>query len=191
MMKRILILISLIFTINLTANVQYDHVLTTASSLSIAVNNVDKKFEDALLLEETILKNFNPSGVKVLKRTINGSDFELLIEKSIFGFVKRFLIVGNVNIERKSSGCQPTENAYEAFFDFSKSGPDVTDAVAAFGLTICTIKLNETALNIKTNNALYYRGKKYGMITEPIAKSVLNDQVAAFFNSVKTTINSL
>ena len=45
--------------------------------------------------------------------------------------------------------------------------------------------------DIKTKNALFYRGKKYGMITEPIAKSVLNDQVSAFIVSIKSTAKNI
>jgi len=58
-------------------------------------------------------------------------------------------------------------------------------------LAICTKVINETNLQIKTTNSLYYRGKKYGMITEPIAKSVINEQINQFFNAVKSMANTL
>lgn len=171
--------------------VQYDHVLKTNGAFSLTLENGETKLDHALLLEEALLKNFSPSGVKILKKVVNGREFELLIEKSIFGFVKRFTILGNIQVERKASGCGVGESAYEVFFDFSQSGSDVTEAVAAFGLDICSKVKGVNNLSISTKNGLYYRGKKYGMITEPIAKSVLNDQVVAFFNSVKTTASQI
>lgn len=171
--------------------VQYDHVLHTNGSFALALESGENKFDHALFLEETLLKNFSPSGVKVLKKVVNGREFELLIEKSIFGFVKRFTILGNIQVGRKNSGCALGETAYAVFFDFSQSGPDVTEAVAAFGLDICSKTKSPNNLSINTKNGLYYRGKKYGMITEPIAKSLLNDQVVAFLNSVKLTAKEI
>jgi len=184
-------LYAIVLSSSLFASVSYDHVLTTSGTYSLNINQAEKKFEDVLLEEELILKNFNPADVKVLKKTVTGNDFEYYIEKKILGFTKRFQILGTVNIERTASGCASGENAYLAYFDFSRSGADVTDAVAALGLAICTKVVNETSLQIKTTNSLYYRGRKYGMITEPIAKSVINDQINQFFNAVKSLANTL
>lgn len=191
MARCLVFLCTLFLTLTISASVSYDHVLTTNGNYSLNINQAEKKFEDVLLEEELILKNFNPADVKVLKKTVTGNDFEYYIEKKILGFTKRFQILGTVNIERMATGCSSGENAYLAYFDFSRSGSDVTDAVAALGLAICTKVINETNLQIKTTNSLYYRGKKYGMITEPIAKSVINDQINQFFNAVKSMANTL
>lgn len=190
-MARCLVILCSIFSFSLFASVSYDHVLTTNGTYTLAINQAEKKFEDVLLEEELILKNFNPADVKILKKTVTGNDFEYYIEKKILGFTKRFQILGTVNIERVTTGCAAGENAYYAYFDFSRSGTDVTEAVAALGLEICTKAMDESNLQIKTNNSLYYRGRKYGMITEPIAKSVINDQINQFFNAVKSTANTL
>lgn len=191
MARCLVFLYTLFLTNSIFASVSYDHILTTNGNYSLNINQAEKKFEDVLLEEELILKSFNPADVKVLKKTVSGNDFEYYIEKKILGFTKRFQILGTVNIERTSNGCNAGENAYLAYFDFSRSGSDVTDAVAALGLAICTKVVNETNLQIKTINSLYYRGKKYGMITEPIAKSVVNDQINQFFNAVKSLANTL
>lgn len=191
MARCLVFLCTLFLTLTISASVSYDHVLTTNGNYSLNINQAEKKFEDVLLEEELILKNFNPADVKVLKKTVTGNDFEYYIEKKILGFTKRFQILGTVNIERMATGCSSGENAYLAYFDFSRSGSDVTDAVAALGLAICTKVINETNLQIKTTNSLYYRGKKYGMITEPIAKSVINEQINQFFNAVKSMANTL
>lgn len=191
-MKLLFFMMSLNFiTLNLFATVQYDHVLNTHSGFELNLEYGETKLDHALLLEENLLKNFSPSGVKILKKTVNGREFELYIEKKILGFTKKFTIVGNVQVSKPGSGCAINETSHHIFFDFSQSGPDVTDAVAAFSLDLCSKLNSPNGLSVSTRNALYYRGKKYGMITEPIAKSVLNDQVVAFFNSVKITIKEL
>lgn len=190
-MKALFLICTLFFLNSIFAvNVKYDHVLNTNGAFNIDLDD-ENKLDHALTLEEILLKKFTPSDVKVLKKVVNGREFELLIEKSIFGFVKKFTILGNIEVTRLSNGCLPNESAYSVFFDFSQSGADVTEAVAAFGLHICANLVNPQNVTIKTKNALYYRGRKYGFITEPIAKSVLNDQVNAFFNAVKLTIKEL
>lgn len=191
-MARCLVFLCTLFLTNtIFASVSYDHILTTNGTYSLNINQAEKKFEDVLLGEELILKNFNPADVKILKKTITGNDFEYYVEKKILGFTKRFQILGTVNIERVATGCSAGENAYIAYFDFSRSGSDVTEAVAALSLAMCTKAISETSLQIKTTNSMYYSGRKYGMITEPIAKSVINDQINEFFNAVKSTANTL
>jgi hypothetical protein len=191
MARCLVFLYTLFLTNTIFASVSYDHILTTNGTYSLNINQAEKKFEDVLLEEELILKNFNPADVKILKKTVTGNDFEYYVEKKILGFTKRFQILGTVNIERVANGCSAGENAYLAYFDFSRSGSDVTEAVAALSLAICTKAISETSLQIKTTNSMYYRGRKYGMITEPIAKSVINDQINEFFNAVKSTANTL
>lgn len=181
-----------IFSIStINARVAYDHVLQTSGNYNLSLSGIEKKFSAALVIEEALLKNLNPTGVKIIKKTVLGRDFEIVVEKSIFGFVKRFTILGNLEVQKGTKICQANEEAFDVYFDFSQSGPEVTDAVAAFGLTICANTVVNNKVGLRTLNALYYRGKKYGIITEPIAKSVLNDQVIAFFNSVKITADQI
>ncbi len=176
---------------SLNASVQYDHELNTNSSFSWNIENGVDNFEEALFQEEELLKNFTPDGVRVLNKIVIGREFELYIEKKIFGFAKRFTIKGNIQVEKLQKSCAENENAYRAFFDFGQSGADVTEAVAAFSLDICSSLKSPSLMAIKTKNALFYRGKKYGMITEPIAKSVLNDQVSSFIVSIKSTAKNI
>jgi hypothetical protein len=171
-------------------NVLYDHVLNTQSNLVIESDGAHTKFESAIFDEEQLLNNFTPNNVKILNKTVVGNEFEIYIEKKIFGFTKRFRILGTVNVTKSYNVCGANEESYDVLFDLTRSGDDVTEAIAAFSLEICSKNEKANVVAIKSKNSLYYRGRKYGIITEPIAKSVLNDQLSAFFKSVKLTIQS-
>lgn len=180
--------LSLVLT-SLVLAANYDHTISTETLFSINTKDAERKFEDTVFNPEAILNTFNPAGVTVLKKIINGNEFEYEVEKRILGIRKKFHLIGSLSFERTNSGCSNNTSAYLAHLDLSQSGPDITDTVSDFTLLICNTNQNHALINGKSKNTLYYKGEKFGILLDQIAKKLINDQVNELFSSIKKEIS--
>ncbi len=175
----------------LAATIQYDFILSSQNSFSIKNSNVESKLDKALINEELILNNYAPASVTVVEKNISGRDFHVVVERTFFGKLYHFVLDGTLEVTKGAHKCKINETAYRAFFDFSKSGPDITEDIAAFSVDMCAKNINAETVTVISSNTLFYRGKKFNVLVEPVAKSVLNDQVNAFFSAIKLSISQL
>ena len=78
--NRVLKCIFVLMLINLSllihAAPSYDHILYTKTQFDVtSLDRVEENFEDTLFMPENFLKIFNPAGVTVVKKYVNGNSF--------------------------------------------------------------------------------------------------------------------
>lgn len=166
-------------------NFNLNSVVTTTTH-SWNLNEAHRKFEDSSINSSDFLNYYTPAGVTVVKKVIDGNNFEFQVIKKILGFQKRFNLLGSVSFQTdRSENCKSGEESYTAHIDFSRSGPDITDTISDFFLHLCTFQ-NGTQFNIRSKNILYYKGSKFNSIYESIARNLVTDQVGSFYSSIKS-----
>ncbi len=160
--------------------------ISTNTTHSWPINEGNRKFEEASINTTNFLSYFNPANVTVVKKVIDGNNFDFHVVKSILGFKKHFNLLGTIQIQAdKPENCKIGEEAYTAHIDFSRSGPEITDTISDFFLHLCTIQ-SGTQFIINSKNVLYYKGSKFNSIYESIARNLISDQVESLYLSIKT-----
>ena len=168
-----------------------DHSIVTNTSFAVSTASASESFEDTVLTTEGFLKRFDPSGVEIKRKVINGNAFEYLVVKKFLGIAKEVEMIGTMNFERTTNGCSNNETAYLGTIDLTGSQPIITDNIENFTLLLCLTEKSKNSLSVKVRSTLYYKGEKLGFIVEKFVTSVIKDQVEAIISAIKGEAQSV
>ena len=156
-------------------------------TFELNAENVYARIDEAVKNPEGILNNYQPSGISIKDKQINGNQIQFMATKSVLGISRTVFYKGVLDINEIAG--TPTDRCFQADLDFTGSGELIINNVQKLELVLCVSEKSTDHL-AGTVKPKLFKGNDFGGLLGNVAKNLVIDQIDPMIAAVKQEVES-